>query len=189
MKIIIGLVGEKGSGKGTFTNLLQEIASESLSRKRSGDILFETLKLWGISPSRENLQKLAIIMDNSYGRGSLTHAVYKRIVEDPADIIIFDGVRWETDVCMIRQFSSNILIYVTADIKIRYERTKLRKEKDGEAHTSFEQFQKEEKAQTEIFISQIGATADMRIINNGSWEELKERVADLYKNYIKSACE
>ena len=187
MKIVIGLVGEKGGGKGTFTNLLREIATgKSIGCKRSGDVLLETLKIWNITPNRTNLQKLAVIMDKTYGAGALTGAVQKRIIEDPSDITVFDGVRWTSDAQMIRQFSPNFLIYITADARTRYERTKLRKEKAGEENASFEQFLKEEKAETEIFISRIGEAADVKINNNGSLEELKERVADFYENHIKT---
>lgn len=188
MNTVIGLVGEKGGGKGTFTNLLREIAvNKKINHIRSGDVLLETLKLWAIAANRENFQKLAVAMDQSFGVGTLTNAVHKRIINEPADIVVFDGVRWETDSQMVRRFPKNFIVYITADIHIRYERTKGRKEKTDEGETSFEQFLREEQAQTEAFIPRIAATADIRIENNKSFTELREEISTFYNKYLKTA--
>lgn len=178
--LIFGLVGEKGSGKETFGNLLMETAkTKKIARIRFSDILNYTLKLWDLPNTRENLQHLAVIMDNAYGIGTLSHALSKQIRETKADIVIMDGVRWKSDVKLIRSFPDNILVYITADLDIRYHRLKLRKEKKDEAKT-YEQFMKEEKAQNELLIPQIGSKADFRIENNGSLEDFKKEVEKFY---------
>ena len=68
------------------------------------------------------------------------------------------------------------LVYVTADLKIRYERTKKRKEKDDEADATFEQFLEEEGRLTEVSIHEIGEKADYIVDNGGTWEALKAQV-------------
>lgn len=177
MKIIIGLVGEKGCGKGTFKDLLSEIMPDKkIVHVRFSDVLVETLKLWGIPTSRENLQKLSPAMVRAYGEGTLTRAVKKRVEDLEADIVILDGVRWLSDAEMLRQFTRNLLVYVIADAELRFERTKNRKEKAGEENTNWEKFLQEEQAETEKYIPIIGALADYKILNNGSLEELREEV-------------
>lgn len=177
MKIIIGLVGEKGSGKETFGNLLQELIPEKkIVRIRSSDILSETLTLWDIPKTRENLQDLAIYMDQGFGKGTLSHAVFARIEKMDADIVIFDGVRWETDVDLIRKFPKNFLVYVTASLETRFERIKTRKEKAFEEGTTLKQFMHEEKKLTELQIPKIGKEADFKIENNTSLQDFKTQV-------------
>ena len=61
----------------------------------------------------------------------------------------------------------------------RFERIKTRKEKVGEDQTSFEQFLKEEQIETELEIKNIGQGADITIINDGSIEDLREKVETL----------
>lgn len=179
-KTIIGLVGEKGSGKETFGDLLQAIAPQKkIIRIRSSDILSETLTLWDIPKTRENLQDLAIYMDQGFGKGTLSQAVFKRIEKSEADIVIFDGVRWDTDVDLIRKFPKNFLIYVTADLEVRFERIKARKEKAFEEGTTLKQFMHEEKKLTELQIPKIGKTADFKIENNGNLEDLKQKVEEI----------
>jgi dephospho-CoA kinase len=184
MKIVIGLVGEKGSGKETFGNFLMEIAEgKKIKRIRFSDLLNFTLKLWDLPQTRENLQNLAVIMDTNFGNGTLTSAVSKQIQDIEADIVILDGVRWETDEYLIRSFPMNCLVYITADSDLRYKRLKARQEKKNEAKT-LDQFVREEKAPNEVLIPIIGNRSEYKIENNGSFEELKEKVLKFYSQFI-----
>lgn len=187
MKIVIGLVGEKGSGKETFAKFLTQAASgKTVSHRRFSDVLGETLKLWGIRTTRKNLQKLAVVMDNAFGEGTLTNAVYALIGRDNADIVILDGIRWKTDLAMLRRFSRNILVYVTADTETRYARVKERKEKEGEECATLEQFLEEERAPNELLIPQIGKEAGVRITNNVTVDDFKKCIEDFYRKYVKT---
>ncbi len=188
MKTIIGVVGEKGSGKETFVLHVKaylEKKARSVSHTRSSDILAETLTAWDLPQTRHNLQHMAIVMDEGFGKGTLTHAVKKRIEKLPGEIVMFDGVRWHSDEQMIRSFTTHMLIYITADIKARYERTKERKEKVGESSASYEQFMNEERALTELDIPLIGQTADFKIENNATIEEFQQKVEDFCTTHLK----
>lgn len=174
---IIGLVGEKGSGKETFTKFFCEAMTDhSVAVICFSDLLAETLTLWGMPVTRKNLQQLAGIMNTGFGEGTLTHAIRERIKLQSSDMVLLDGVRWESDWRMIRELPNSMLIYLTAKPKIRYERLKLRNQKVGESEATIEQFLEEEKAYTEIFIAKIGADADHTIENNGTLAEYRERV-------------
>jgi dephospho-CoA kinase len=179
-KLVIGLVGEKGSGKETFGNLLQELLPDKkILRVRSSDVLVETLKLWDLEKTRENLQNLAIWMDEAFGDGTLSNVVYQRIQSLEADIVIFDGVRWETDVEMLNRFANHLLIYITAPLQNRFERLKKRQEKAFEETTSFEQFLFEENKKNELLIPKIGAKADIKIENATTLEVFKEKIKSI----------
>ncbi len=181
MKIVLGLCGENGSGKETFVKLLQALDPNlKIEHIRSSGFLKETLDLWDIPASRSNLQNLAIIMDAQYGKGSVSRAIYKKIVDSEADVVIFDGMRWLTDVEVMRRFPTSYLIYITADSKARYERLKRRNEKVGESTTPYLQFLTEEKAKTEVYISQISSQADFKIDNNGSLDDFRACVQEIY---------
>lgn len=185
MKILIGLVGEKGSGKETFVHVLREcLPNTSISHFRTSDILKKTLNIWNLPTTRRNLQDLAIVMDKHYGIGTLTKALAANIEQDSSDIVVFDSVRWHSDAEMVRSFDINFLVYITADVKTRYERTKMRKEKEGESSTSYNQFLEEERVGTELGIPQIGQTADLKIMNTGELTEFKAKVAKFCTAYL-----
>lgn len=185
MKQIIGIVGEKGSGKGTFPKILTEVLPErKIVRTTFSDVLADTLNIWDLEKSRENYIKLVVAMNETFGEDVLARAVKKRIGGLVGDIIVVDGMRWMADLEMIKSLNGKI-VYITADPKIRYERTKARGEKAGENQTTFEEFMKQESAPTEIDIPKIAAQADFKIDNNGSVEELKQRLQDLsLKNLV-----
>ena len=118
----------------------------------------------------------------------LANTVKRRALADPNSITGLDGVRWREDETMVRSFPSDvlsILIYTTADADIRYKRLKKRKEKTGEDELNREQFDREEKTHTEIFIPQIGSRADWRIDNNGTEAELTDKVDEFFRSQIK----
>lgn len=174
--IIIGIVGEKGAGKGTFVKFFKEIYKGGVSDIRFSDLLKETLDLWNIPSTRENLQKIAVVMRDNFAKDSLTHAIAQRVNKLGSDLVLVEGVRWLTDEEMIRSFQGSKLIYITADAKTRYERLKKRNEKIGEDSTTYPQFLKEEKAVNETLIPKIGKRADFKIDNNGTFEDLKLQV-------------
>ncbi len=185
MKLVLGLVGEKGSGKETFAQLFKEIASgKNVTHVRFSDLLKETLTFWDIPTTRENLQKLAVVMKDGFGQDTLSHAIYQKLIGLEVEIILVDGVRWEADEKLIRKFENNLMVYITADLMLRYERLKQRKEKTNEQDLSFEQFMKEEKAENELIIPAIGKRADVKLENNGTIEEFKQKISEIYNSRI-----
>jgi len=186
MPVIIGLLGEKRAGKGTFVRILTELAKpKTVGVIHSVDIFYETFKTWSIEPTRANLSALFVAMKEQYGEDVLTSAVYKKMISDKSDIVIFDGVRMPADRDMVRKFENNFLVYVTAGPKMRWERGKIAKEKAGEDKISFEQFMKEEEAHTEKFIPKIGEEADFKIVNEGTLEDYKNEVKRFLEDKIK----
>lgn len=172
-KLIIGLVGEMGSGKETFGKILaKNLPSHRVARFTFSHLLRKTLELWDIEPTRENLQKIARVMDDGFGEGTLTNAGKHQIDLMDADVIIIDGIRWESDHTLIRSFPRNILIYITADPAVRFERIRARGEKAGEDTLTWEQFLEVSQARNEVSIPTIGARADKQIENNSTLEDI-----------------
>jgi len=186
---VIGLVGEKGGGKDTFVTYLREIAvGKQIIAPRFSDVLGETLDLWNIPRTRENLQNLAIEMRKIYGKGVLANVVYERICRMTADIIILNGIRWEEDVELmmnLKKLYKAHIVYVTVNPRLRYERSIKRAEKVGESETSFEQFLKEEEAFSEILIPTIGRDhSDYEIVNESSLDYYRNRVVEFYDKFV-----
>ncbi len=184
-KEVVGLVGEKGGGKGTvFVTLKELLPDKRVERVSSSDLLASTLDLWALKRTRENFIKLVAAMNDGFGEGTLTNALKQQTLKSGADIVIIDSIRLQSDLDMLRSIPGNLLLYVTADAKIRYDRTKARGEKEGETKASFEQFQKEESAHTEQLVPKIGAQADFTINNNGTLEEFKAQVKEFAAKFL-----
>ena len=185
--VVVGLVGEKGGGKGTAVRLIGEALPPGTRciGVRFSDILRETLTLWHLPHTRANLQDLSKMMDAQFGSGTLAHAMGHRIASIDADVVVLDGVRWEADRLLIRSFANNLLIYITASIRTRYERLRARRENAKEHETSYEQFLEEEQATSEHAIPAIGATADVRINNEGSVENFAQQLRQCCDQHVR----
>ena len=177
---IIGLVGEKGSGKQTFVNFLKELYPDLKIRQvRFSDILAQTLMIWDIPVTRINLQKLSLMMNDTFGTSSLANAAKFNIEGDSSQVIILDGIRRDSELKLVKGFKDKLLIYITADQNLRYERLKLRSEKVGETGLTFEQFLAEEKSRAETEIPKLGKTSDLKIENNESLQDFKAKIKTL----------
>lgn len=176
---VFGLVGEKGSGKQTFVNFLKSLHPDLKVRQvRFSDILAQTLVLWDIPITRPNLQNLAIVMNDAFGAHALADAAKFSIEGDMADVIILDGIRRDAEFKLVKELGG-ALIYITANQNLRYQRLKIRSEKVGEVGLAFEQFLEEEQSKAEGEIPKISKKADIKIDNNGTKDEFKEKIKQL----------
>jgi len=175
-KIVIGLIGEKGAGKGTVSDYL--IEKYNAIHYGTSKILRRTLEDLHLPVTRDNLVKLALVLKEGYGPSVIIDSLITDMEKNGSNIIIADGIRMHGDVEPFREkYGKNFyLVYVTANIRVRYERTKSRKEKDGEDQATFEKFLEEEAKLTEISIHEIGKKAEFTLNNNGTSEDLKRQV-------------
>lgn len=184
-KIVIGLIGEKGSGKGTVSDYL--IEKYGAVHYGTSKILRRTLEDLHIPVTRESLTKLALLLKEGYGSSIIIDSLIEDMEKNGSDIIIADGIRMDGDVEPFRKkYGENFfLVYVTADLKLRYERTKKRKQNEGEGEATFEQFLAEEKIPTEAAIHKIGKMAQFKLNNDGTTEELKAQADEMIKQLRK----
>lgn len=184
-KIVIGLIGEKGSGKGTVAKHL--INNHGAAHFGTSAILKRTVEDLRLPTTRDNLIKLALILKEGFWSSVVMDSLIADMEESDADIIIADGIRMHGDVEPFKKkYGDNFfLIYVTADIKTRYERTKMRKEKAGEDTATFAQFLAEEGRLTEVSIHEIGYKADYKIANDQGLEKLLEQTEKIMADIKK----
>jgi dephospho-CoA kinase len=184
-KIVIGLIGEKGAGKGTVADFFAK--KYNAEHFGTSKILRRTTDSLHLPPTRDNFIKLGLVLKNGFGSSVVIDALIKDIEDSQAKVAIADGIRMHGDVEPFkRKYGKNFyLIYVTADMRIRYERTKKRKEKADEDKTTFEQFLAEEGLLTEISIHEIGLKANFTIDNNGTAEDLQKQMEEVGKKIFK----
>lgn len=183
---VIGLVGEKRGGKGTFGELLQEVLPEAqIEYLRFSDIIGDILEILNIPCTRDNMQKLPVgLMQIFNDSAVITKAMEYRIRgRTYADIVILDGIRTHSDVQTLKKFGNHMLIYVTASQEIRYQRALKATGKVGENKISFEEFKKQDEAEIEKMIPAIGSTANHVIINEFTLEEYRKEVRAICRLY------
>ncbi|MEI7425641.1 MAG: AAA family ATPase [Candidatus Moraniibacteriota bacterium] len=184
-KIVIGLIGEKGAGKGTVSDyLLEKYGAVHFGTSK---ILRRTLEDLHLPVTRDNLIKLALVLKEGYGPSVIIDSLIWDIEKNDADLVMADGIRMHGDVEPFqKKYRENFyLVYVTADLRLRYERTKMRKEKEGEDEATLEQFMEEEGRLTELSIHEIGRHAEFKLNNNGTADELKRQTDEMMEKILK----
>jgi len=174
-KIIIGLVGETGSGKDTVAEYLKENYGATLMR--FADPIKETLSIYFDKLSKEDQQWLYLVFKERFGEDILCRAMKKRIEEEKNHLIVVNGLRMPCDYDFIREFSGAKILYVTIDQKLRWKRVLNRNEKSDD-NISFEKFQELDQKPTEIHIKEIGEKADKTIYNEKGLDYLFSQVDD-----------
>lgn len=176
-KIILGLVGEIASGKGTMYDYLSQ--KHDVGYHRFSTILRDILDRLHKDISRENMQKLSTILRENFEQDILAKVIAKDVKNDQHKIIIVDGVRRFADIKYLKEIKGFKLIYVTADVKKRYKRITKRSENFGDETKTFDDFQKENKQESEIEIGEVGKQADIIIDNNSSFDELYKQIENI----------
>jgi len=191
MKVVIGIAGQNGAGKGTFTRFCLEIIRNNgieAGRHGSGGIVMDCLRLCALPETRHNAQRFVEMMEAGFAKGFLSGAMRKRILEDPSPCVFFDGVRLPSDVLMLRNLNGpdiiSFLVYLSADSDQRFGRMRKRKEKAGEGELTREQFLEQEAAMTERFMAEIQTQADLLIGNNGTVQKLEEEAAQFCERFV-----
>jgi dephospho-CoA kinase len=180
-KIIFGLVGEISSGKGTVCDYL--IKKYGAGYHRYSTILRDVLKRLHLEENRDNLQKLSTILRETYSQDLFAKVITEDVKNDPAAIVCLDGIRRPEDVIYVKKLSGFILIHIKTDLKIRYERLIKRAENPDDKKKTFEEFKADNERETEKTIAAVAAEADETIDNNGTREELAEKIDQLVKKY------
>jgi dephospho-CoA kinase len=180
-KTIIGIVGEQAGGKGMAADLIRKHYGGQ--RLTISSILRRTLDSLNLEVTRDNLINLALVLKKGFGQPVLMKAMLKEVEDEDSDLVIVDGLRMPGDPEVFREAyeDSFFLIYVTADQRVRYERSVKRGEKVGESDAAFEEFAAKENLETEKLIAEVGKTADFKIENNGTAEELEEKILEIMK--------
>ncbi len=182
-KIVIGLVGETGSGKDTVAHYLKRRYNVDLLRfsrplKKALDLFFE-------KSSKKDQSWLYMVFKKRFG-DDILHRGLKRYISQHSGIMCVNGMRMMMDLEFIRSFENNYIIYVTADQKLRWERVVNRGEKSDDSQ-SFEKFKEfEAMAETEKAIPAIGKEADFMIKNEGTMDDLLWQVDDVMKEVLRN---
>lgn len=182
-KLYIGIVAQIGAGKDTVARYLEVFYNAKALR--SSDMLGEILKILNLnSTKREYLQKLPVAVRNSFGVKTISRAMVGRMKKQKENIVIWNGIRYPSDVQEFNKLPNSILIGVTASERTRFNRIKKRKEKAGEENLTLAKFREEENRDTEKNALKLIADANYKIFNNRSVGALYKQIAKIIELHL-----
>ncbi len=174
MDIVIGLIGQKLTGKDTVAQYLTErYGAVSVVYSH---VLDDVLRILDQEVSRENEMRLAIGLRSAFGDAILNAAVLKRITDYPEGIRLINGIRRPEEAEQARAAGVR-LVYVSASPEERYRRYMLRQEKQDDGTLSFEAFMEQDASSpTEKDIPALKGLCEYTIQNESDLTALQREV-------------
>lgn len=182
-KLILGIAGEMGCGKGTIAKHV--IEKHLGSAHRFSTMLRDVLDRLYLDQTRENLAQMSTILRQNFGEDLLSRVMMHDAENDDRSLVIIDGVRRKTDIVHLEELPHFKLVYVEADMRKRYERIILRGENANETKKTFEDFQKDHEHEAELQIKDLKNVADYIVNNDGTFEELYEQINQIIAENLK----
>ena len=178
--MILGLTGRNASGKGEVARFLQQGGFEYFS---CSDELREEMRRRGVVETRESLIEWGTRLRADEGADTLARRVAKRFTPGLNQVV--DSIRHPAEVNHLRTFAGFFLVRVEAPLEVRFERAKKRaRAGDSMDLESFRQAEARELASGDPAAQQLLATfalADFEVVNDGSIEQLYERVRAVFR--------
>lgn len=181
-RVLIGITGRLASGKGRMTaEILKRSNAEYV---KFSDSLRYVLDVYTIPQSRDNIDALSTFLRKTYGEDVLARAVEKKALSSENEIVIIDGVRRKVDFERLGKHPHFSLVYIDANPKIRYERSKNRNENVGDADLTYEEFLKDDSGEPQQQIESLKNVAHYVIDNNGTVEEFDRQIDEVLKKML-----
>ena len=174
--LIVALTGMPGAGKTTVANYLSQ---KGIPLLIMGDVVREAAQNDGLEPTSDNLAKLMIILREKNGPEAIAHLIVNKIrimkkENRKFGVVIVDGIRSMAEVQVLKSVGNVKLLSIHGSTLTRYSHVKERVRSD--VPSSIDEFDKRDRVEMEVGISNPIALADETISNNHiSIPELCER--------------
>lgn len=178
-KIILGLVGEIASGKGTVVNYL--VQKHNASTHRFSTIIRDVMDRIYIEHSRDLLQQTSSMLRDTYGENILAKVMDGDTKNDKNNIVVIDGIRRVADIEFLKKNPSFKLVFIDVSLEKRYERIIQREENADDKNKTFGEFKLDAQREAELTIAGLREQADIILDNNGTPAELEKQIEDLLK--------
>ncbi len=184
--MIIGLTGLNGAGKGEAAEFLKKRGFRYYSLS---DVIREELEKEGKPVTRQNLIESGNRLRQQYGTSILADRILKRLDSDKNYVV--DSFRNPNEVAAFRSRKDFILLKITADPEIRFERVRQRaRENDPKTWQEFQKLESAETTGKDLTLQQLVLTAeeaDLEIENNNTLEQLHGQLKKNLQNILMNA--
>ena len=164
--LIVALTGMPGAGKTTVANYL---AQKGIPLLIMGDVVREAAQNEGLEPTSGNLAKLMTRLREKNGPEAIAHLTANKIKtmknEDKEfAVVIVDGIRSMAEIEVLKRVGQVKLLAIHGSILTRYSHIRERARSD--VPSNINEFDKRDRVEMEVGISDAIALADETISNN-----------------------
>ena len=186
--LIVGLTGMPGAGKTTVANYLSQ---KGIPLLVMGDVVREVAENDGLELTSDNLAKLMLRLRKRNGPEAVAHLIVNKIKlmkreDKQLSVVIVDGIRSMAEVQVLRRIGSVKLLAIHGSTLTRY--THVRERGRSDVPSNIGEFDKRDKIEMDVGISNAIALADETISNNDiSISELCQRSFITIQKWIQES--
>jgi len=177
-KIVIGIAGNIGAGKGTVTEYLKD--KYGAQQMRYSKILADILERLHLDYDRNNLDILAEGLRNMFGEDILSRVLEKDIDEIETEVVVFDGIRKKKELDYFKNKTENFFfVFVETPFEIVAKRLANRREKTDDQEQTVEKLKAKQQQPSDKDVPGLKQYADFVIDNSGSMEDTHKQIKQL----------
>jgi dephospho-CoA kinase len=185
--LIVALTGMPGAGKSTVANHLSQ---KGIPLLIMGDVVRQAAENDGLEPTSDNLSRLMFTLRKRNGPEAVAHLIINKIKlmkkqNKQFDVVVVDGIRSMAEVDVLGRIGTVKLLAIHGSTITRY--THVRERGRSDVPSNIDEFDKRDKLEMEVGISNAIALADETISNNDiSISELCERSFITVQKWIQA---
>jgi len=186
MKMLLGITGTDGSGKGTVVEYL--VKEKGFTHYSSRTFILEHIDKEGFPRTRNQMRLTANKLRARHGDAFVVKQAYEKALEDGKEYVVIESLRAVAEADFLKG-KGGVLIAVDADVKLRYKRVQERRSESD--MVTFEEFVAHEALEAEdpdphgMQKLKVIQMADYIVLNNGTLEELHTQIEEVLQK-IKS---
>jgi dephospho-CoA kinase len=181
-KIIIGITGTLGAGKGTVVDYLVKNKGFIHFSARE-DVINKEIEKRGLLITRDNMVLVANDLRKNHGPSYVAEELFKMARNSDKNCVL-ESLRTVGEIESLKKKGKFFLFAVNAEQKTRYSRVQERKNAQSD-NVSFEKFIEQEETEMKSDdpnkqnLSKCISMADYVFDNNGTFEELYKKVDEI----------
>jgi len=178
-RIVLGVAGMPGAGKGTVREIFQKMGYTVVVM---GDEVREEAKRRKVKPTPENLGMIMLKLREEEGQAVIAKRCITKM-EEVKEKVVVEGIRSLHEVDEFKKHFPNFtLIAIHASPETRFRRLFQRKRSDDPKR--WKTFRERDLRELSVGIGAAIATADQAIVNEGSKFQLKRRAREVLKEVL-----
>jgi dephospho-CoA kinase len=179
-RIVLGVAGMPGAGKGTVREIVQEMGYPVVVM---GDEIREEAKRRNLKPTPENLGMIMLKLREEEGPAAIAKRCIPKMKKMKEKVVV-EGIRSLHEVEEFKKHFPNFtLIAVHASPETRFRRLFQRKRSDDPKR--WETFRERDLRELSVGVGAAIATADQMIVNEGSKAQLKRKTREVLKEVLE----
>jgi dephospho-CoA kinase len=178
-RIVLGVAGMPGAGKGTFMDVTQKMGYPVVVM---GDEIRAEVKRRKLKPTPENMGMIMLKLREKKGPAAIAKRCIPKI-EKTKEKVVVEGIRSLHEIEEFRKHFPNFsLVAIHASPETRFQRLFQRKRSDDPK--GWKTFMERDLRELSVGIGAAIATADYMIVNEGSKAQLKRKTREILKEVL-----